>query len=367
MAKKGRLLLALDAHKGRDYAAEKRMKQVKAAEKRKRQKQQSLKQADDANSDENRPEEQDQPPAEPMVNLADKDFASFSADEDDDGEENGVLLEAEIQQSGLHTQPSPSHSDSESNHDADVPFSDLSEEDRTDIVPHHRQTINNGPAIIASTKSVTIAKPEMPFSAHNSLVSLLPALATSVPDPNDDLTRELEFYRIAQDAAVSARELLLEAGIPFSRPNDYFAEMVKTDEHMGKVRKKMYDEAAAKKASSEAKAQRQAKKFGKQVQRAKEEERARTRRETLDKIKDLKRSKFTHLILLCLNLLPSCVANAIGNFRPFPGDKNVIDLGGPLPVIYRTQRSRYGPDQRTRRAVRIHRRRGPASQGPFGS
>ena len=79
----------------------------------------------------------------------------------------------------------------------------------------------------ARTKSVTVAKPELPFSVHNSLVSPLPSLVTSVPDPNDDLTRELEFYRIAQDAAVSARKLLTKAGIPFSRPNDYFAEMVK--------------------------------------------------------------------------------------------------------------------------------------------
>lgn len=36
MVKKSKLLSALDAHKGRDYDAEKRKKQVKAAEKRKR-------------------------------------------------------------------------------------------------------------------------------------------------------------------------------------------------------------------------------------------------------------------------------------------------------------------------------------------
>lgn len=35
MVKKSKLLLALDAHKGRDYKAEYRKKQMKAAEKRK--------------------------------------------------------------------------------------------------------------------------------------------------------------------------------------------------------------------------------------------------------------------------------------------------------------------------------------------
>ena len=41
MAKKSKLLLALDAQKGRDYDAEKRKKQVKTAEKRKSSKAQN--------------------------------------------------------------------------------------------------------------------------------------------------------------------------------------------------------------------------------------------------------------------------------------------------------------------------------------
>lgn len=79
--------------------------------------------------------------------------------------------------------------------------------------------------------------------------------------------------------------------MPFSRPTDYFAEMVKSDEHMGKIKQKMVDEASNKKAGSEARRQRDLKKFGKQVQVAKLQERDKAKRETLDKINLLKRSE----------------------------------------------------------------------------
>ena len=66
--------------------------------------------------------------------------------------------------------------------------------------------------------------------------------------------------------------------------------MVKSDEHMGKIKAKMVDEAANKKAAAEARKQRDLKKFGKQVQVAKLQERDKAKRETLDKINLLKRS-----------------------------------------------------------------------------
>ncbi len=59
---------------------------------------------------------------------------------------------------------------------------------------------------------------------------------------------------------------------------------------MGKIKAKMVDEAANKKAAAEARKQRDLKKFGKQVQVAKLQERDKAKRETLDKINLLKRS-----------------------------------------------------------------------------
>jgi rRNA-processing protein EBP2 len=182
----------------------------------------------------------------------------------------------------------PSASEAES--DSDVPLSDLSEDERADTISHQRMTINNGPALKTSTARIRLIKPHLRFSAHNSLISSLPPSSTAIPDPNDDLTRELEFYRIARAAATKAMALLKKEGVPFTRPSDYFAEMAKSDEQMEKVKRKMRDEAASKKAAAEARALRDAKRFGKAVQVAKVQERAREKREVLEKISTLKRS-----------------------------------------------------------------------------
>lgn len=34
-------------------------------------------------------------------------------------------------------------------------------------------------------------------------------------------------------------EILVQAKVPISRPDDFFAEMIKTDEHMGKVKSRI--------------------------------------------------------------------------------------------------------------------------------
>jgi rRNA-processing protein EBP2 len=95
-----------------------------------------------------------------------------------------------------------------------------------------------------------------------------------------------------------ARKQIKAEGSSFARPNDYFAEMVKSDEHMGRVKQRLVDDAATKKAASEARRQRDLKKFGKAVQVAKLQERDKSKRETMDKINTMKRSMFKSLKIL---------------------------------------------------------------------
>lgn len=160
------------------------------------------------------------------------------------------------------------------------------------MIPHQRLTINNSAAINSSIKRISFVTPNTAFSEHNSLIA---TEELEVPDANDDLTRELAFYKVCQSAAVQARRLLKKEGIPFTRPADYFAEMVKTDEEMNQIKKKLFDEAASKKASADARRQRDLKKFGKQVQVAKLQQRAKEKRDTLEKINSLKRSTYSFL------------------------------------------------------------------------
>ena len=179
--------------------------------------------------------------------------------------------------------------DQDSN-DEGIPLSDiesLASEEKADILPHQRLTINNTTALTKAYKSISLPYPTLPFSAHQRLTTTQPV---SIADVNDDLTRELAFYKQCLDAANEGRALLHKEGVRFTRPNDYFAEMVKSDEHMGKIKQKMTDDVASKKAAADARKQRDLKKFGKQVQVARLQERDKAKRETLDKINLLKRS-----------------------------------------------------------------------------
>lgn len=268
MVKRSKLMQALDAHKGRDYDAEKQKKQVKAAEKRKGVKHEPAtkksKKAAPVDEDvemSSGAEEDEEVPEEDEAEEAGDD----SAENEDEGEDEDEEEEEE-----------------------DIPLSDLDEDEREDVVTHQRLTINNAAAINASIKRISFITNQTPFSEHNSLVSQEPI---DVEDPNDDLNRELAFYKVCQAGALQARGLLKKEGISFTRPGDYFAEMVKNDEHMDKIKKKLYDEAAGKKAAAEARRQRDLKKFGKQVQVAKLQQRAKEKRDTMEKINTLKKSK----------------------------------------------------------------------------
>lgn len=129
---------------------------------------------------------------------------------------------------------------------------------------------------------------DLPWIETMTITSSEPVV---VEDPKDDMVRELAFYQQALEAAKLGRELVKKAGVDFSRPDDYFAEMLKSDEHMAKIRQRLLDEGASVKASEDAKRQRQLKKFGKKVQVEKQLERQKQKTEMLDKIKLLKRSK----------------------------------------------------------------------------
>ncbi|KAK4517415.1 uncharacterized protein ATC70_000750 [Mucor velutinosus] len=149
-----------------------------------------------------------------------------------------------------------------------------------------RAKINDEAAMIRITEAFKLKN--LPWIETMAITSSKPVV---VEDVQNDMQRELAFYQQALEAAKLGRELVKKAGAEFSRPEDYFAEMLKSDEHMAKIRQKLLDESASLKASEDAKRQRQLKKFGKKVQVEKQLERQKQKSEMLDKIKLLKRKR----------------------------------------------------------------------------
>ncbi|PON56211.1 Eukaryotic rRNA processing [Parasponia andersonii] len=92
-------------------------------------------------------------------------------------------------------------------------------------------------------------------------------------DVNDDLARELAFYNQALEGTRRAFEKLQSMGLPFLTPADYYAELVKTDSHMEKVKGRLLVEKRRMEEADERKKAREAEKLAKEIQAQKTKER----------------------------------------------------------------------------------------------
>jgi len=124
--------------------------------------------------------------------------------------------------------------DDDDDEEEGVPVSDLDSdeaEEDADIVPYQKLHKDNHAALTQALSTFALPISTLRFSVHQSFTTS----DTEAIDVNDDLNRELAFYKQALAAVKEGRKRLLAEGLPFSRPADYFAEMIKDDEHMEKV------------------------------------------------------------------------------------------------------------------------------------
>lgn len=97
----------------------------------------------------------------------------------------------------------------------------------------------------------------------------------------------------------------MEHHLPFTRPDDFFAEMVKTDAHMERIRQRLLDESAGIAKSEARRREREGKKIGKQVQLEKLKEREYNKKDMEERLKGLKRSALFSLTPLSICALIS--------------------------------------------------------------
>ena len=65
-------------------------------------------------------------------------------------------------------------------------------------------------------------------------------LSSEADNVHNDFKRELTFYRQAQATVLEVIPRLTSMGVKTKRPDDYFAQMAKTDTHMNKVHHAMF-------------------------------------------------------------------------------------------------------------------------------
>ncbi|KAH9647469.1 rrna-processing protein ebp2-related [Citrus sinensis] len=110
-------------------------------------------------------------------------------------------------------------------------------------------------------------------------------------DVNDDLKREASFYTQALEGTRQAFEKLQSMGLPFLRPADYYAEMVKSDAHMEKVKCLLLSEQKEIEEAEERKKAREAKKLAKEIQVQKTKERVKQKKEEIESVKKWRKQR----------------------------------------------------------------------------
>ncbi|XP_067627623.1 probable rRNA-processing protein EBP2 homolog [Eurosta solidaginis] len=114
----------------------------------------------------------------------------------------------------------------------------------------------------------------------------------------NDFKREMLFHRQAQAAVIEGIKRLHAANIATRRPDDYFAEMAKSDEHMQKVRSNLMAKQEGQAKSERIKQIREQRKMGKLLAKQTKVQREMDKKDMLDKLKKFRKGKLKNLDFL---------------------------------------------------------------------
>lgn len=126
----------------------------------------------------------------------------------------------------------------------------------------------------------------------------LPQVAPSEDPVLNDFKREMSFHRQAQTAVLEVIPKLKSLGIKTKRPEDYFAEMAKSDSHMQKIRENLMKKQMQQQRSERVKQIRAQRKEGKAMQVQAKLKRQEEKKQMLDQVKKVRKGLSSDLRFL---------------------------------------------------------------------
>jgi len=108
---------------------------------------------------------------------------------------------------------------------------------------------------------------------------------------NNEFKREALFSLEAKASALKALDLLEKHGIPVTRPEDYYAEMTKSDRQMEKVKKKILQKSEEMDRRDKLRTIRDQRKKGKEIQQEIKKKRSEEKKDFLKKVKKAQKEK----------------------------------------------------------------------------
>ena len=90
-----------------------------------------------------------------------------------------------------------------------------------------------------NSKKLIKRQGKVPFVEHCSIYNPGIVVLPENDAVHKDLKRELWFYNLTIQDAKKGIETLMQSGVKIGRPDDFFAEMMKSDEQMKKIKAKL--------------------------------------------------------------------------------------------------------------------------------
>ncbi|KAK9803694.1 hypothetical protein WJX73_001841 [Symbiochloris irregularis] len=158
---------------------------------------------------------------------------------------------------------------------------------QADVPPQKRPHIYNTAGLLERLEDIAWVA-DAPWDETQTITGVDPE---QVEDVDDDLTRELSFYNQALSASQQAIQKFQAADVPWLRPPDYYAEMVKSDDHMAKVKQQLLYEQNQLQAAEERRKQRDGKKFQKAVHAERIKEKAQSKKRDIENVSRMRRNR----------------------------------------------------------------------------
>jgi rRNA-processing protein EBP2 len=117
------------------------------------------------------------------------------------------------------------------------------------------------------------------------------AMHTHSASENDKCINENCQIWQALDAAKTAINRFEQAGTTWQRPPDYYAEMVKSDDHMARVKEQLLFETKKIEDSSQRRKERESKRFAKQVSAERKKEKAQDKKSAITNVSALRKQR----------------------------------------------------------------------------
>lgn len=163
-------------------------------------------------------------------------------------------------------------------------LSDLEIDNQEGIDESEANLINEEEALINHQKKIQEDFHKLMKSKEVSWLETMDLISDSPVDKNlnvdDDIRRELIFYNLTLQNAVRGIIKLKEHGEKLNRPGDFFAEMIKGDNQMEKIKKQIVSEQQRIKKFEEKKNKIQNVKFAKAMKDSQNKSKAEFKRKT---------------------------------------------------------------------------------------